>query len=266
MLSVLACLLSLVPALLLVSPGLRRAGSLLLALAALAAAVLAFLARAEIATLTVLHYAPAFVGQQIEPKGFPVGDEQAPGWQAPLLVALWLAAWSAICWRLGGRVPRPLVLPACLALGGVALVFCLQKAAAPGGNGPLPAAIPPAEVFVFPASLVAAALLAQPGKKLLVVLAWLLVFVSTTRVPVAALGAAATLHHWGTWFDVHTITFFANTLARRAIETTDPGEQIRWLILLPELGLMPLVTMCCASGIAFFTHMLHAHRAQLASR
>ena len=248
-------------ALAIVLPRYRFWGAVYLGFAGALLAVEALLAGTTERTLAVTTHFAAFVGNQIEQKEFVLGVERAPGfaWAALHAVACFAAAaWCVLRAPASGRElrARPFGAPLVLVLGGMALVLAAEKLAAPQ---PLVAPLP-LERAALPGTIAAAILLARSGRRLPATLGLLSIFVGLTRLPVAIFGTIATRAHLGTSLDVHTVTFFANPLARMPVETAAAStEQLAWLVWAPQLVVMPAVYMLSVGGVAFAVHMYALH-------
>jgi hypothetical protein len=241
----------------------RRAASLILAAGVLAAG-LAVLGPSP-RTLDVEHRFAAFEGPEIRSTAFVTEQVTASGFGWGLVVlgfcagwALWLrwtAAPPGAASSIGDRV-HPFWGPICLAWSLLALQLVLEKVAAPAGLvGPLGV-----DRAVLPAALSASVLLAYAHRRVVLVLAWLAVFVTFVRTPIVVFATLATQNDWGTSFDVREITRFANPLAQAPLTVAQGSpEQLGWLIWGPHLIVMPAIYMLSLGGIGFAVTMFVTH-------
>jgi len=245
----------------LVHPGWRRrVAALVLTAGALAAIIAAFGPSPR--QLDVEHRFAAFEGPEIRSTAFVTEQVTAPGfaWGLVVLVfcgawALWLRRTAAEDGPIGSRV-HPFWGPILLAWSLLAVQLVLEKAAAPAGIvGPLGV-----DRATLPAALAASVLLAYAHRRVVLVLAWLAIFVTFVRTPLVVFATLATQNDWGTSFDVREITRFANPLAQAPISVA-PGsaEQLGWLIWGPHLIVMPAIYMLSLGGIGFAVTMFVTH-------
>lgn len=240
----------------LMRPGLRaRAGAALglTAAAALVGAIAGLWSAPR--TLEVSTEAPAYVGNEISSKSFLIETASAPAWAFWLLIAAFCAGWALLLRRyqpVAGVHPtgrlHPFWAPMLFAVSAVLTTLALEKLAAPAGLvQPFPI-----DRVLLPASAAAAFMLAGRCRSILLTLSWLTLFVTMTRLPVAAFATLATWNEWGTHLDVHSIIFFASPLTQRTVTIEQPGstEQLGWLVWAPQLLVLPALTMLMASGVA----------------
>ena len=124
-----------------------------------------------------------------------------------------------------------------------------------------PAMRRPGRLSLAAAGLFAASvLLAHAHRRVVMVLAWLAVFVTFVRTPLVVFATLVTQNGWGTSFDVRGITRFANPLAQSALDVaTGSPEQLGWLIWGPHLLVMPAIYMLSLGGIGFAVTMFVTH-------
>src|SRR5690606_16786001 len=167
-----------------------------------------------------LRYAFArFEGAELGLGEYIVDTTTAAGWLWGVVALGFAAVWAAYLWRAAPRpdgAPRAVhafLAPLGLAWSGLALMLLFEQVAAPAGL------VAPygVERPLLPAGIAAAVLLATRVRRVFATLAWLAIFLSVSRAPVAVLGTWATLEGLGTSLDVHTITRFANPLAAKLI-------------------------------------------------
>lgn len=194
---------------------------------------------------------PAFVGQEIQAREFPVETVTGAGYLAPLLVA----AFALLCARLAPTLARPrmrLLSPVLLALLATALALLLEKAAAPR---PVTAAGMHRACWL-PALFAAWRIGHEAGNVLRYVLA-MAVVVTAQRLPAAIFGTLATRGHWGTSLDVHGVTFCVHPIARTPLELAPGSQDQLWhLLWWPELIVFPALTLLSAGGLGFLAYML----------
>jgi hypothetical protein len=246
-------------------PWRRRIATLLLAAGA-AAAIIAVLGGSP-RSLDVEHRFAAFEGPEIRSTAFVTEQVTAPGFAWGLVVLVFCAGWATWFRRvapgddatggapIGARV-HPFWGPICLAWTLLALQLVLEKTAAPAGLvGPLGV-----DRAVLPAALAASVLLAYAHRRVILVLAWLAVFVTFVRTPIVVFATFATQNDWGTSFDVREITRFANPLAQAPLTVVQGSpEQLGWLVWGPHLIVMPAIYMLSLGGIGFAVTMFVTH-------
>lgn len=242
--------------------GLSRRSLRLLALAIVGGAACAAFGYAaasqhDLATLRVVDTFAAFLDNDITQKEFLIEVVSAPGWQWPALLGGYLLLWTAILAALLTRDKPPAITTAlAFAWTSVATILGLEKCGAAEALVGWPAV----EVCFGLASVLCAALYARIGLRKRVYFATMIVFGTVARVPAALFGTWATQNRLGTHFDEHKITFFANPWNQQAVEVA-PGsyEQLAWLVWVPQLFVLPMVTFFMAGGIGFAVLMFVQH-------
>lgn len=240
-------------------PALRRPLGLLACLSALALLGWGFAAEG-VRELEIRTSVVAYVGNDIRPKDFTIETVQAAAGCWQLLGALWAGAWGAILLVLRTRPVHPFWLPLLFGLSTVALTLLWEKAAAPE------ALVRPAgiERGLLLASALAAVQLALRCRKALLAMAWLSLFVTGSRLPVAITSSWLTQEGWGTSLDVHSITAFANPLLLMPVEVEQGStQQAAYLIWGPQLLVMPALYMLSLGGLAFALVMYLRHEEQM---
>lgn len=245
----------------LVHPGWRRRIAALVLAAGALAAVIAVLGPSP-RQLDVEHRFAAFEGPEIRSTAFVTEQVTAQGfvWGVVVLLfcglwALWLRRTASDSAPIGDRV-HPFWGPMALAWSLLTVQIALEKSAAPAGLvGPLGV-----DRAVLPAALAASVLLAYAHRRVVLVLAWLAVFVTFVRTPIVVFATLATQNDWGTSFDVREITRFANPLAQAPLSVVSGSpEQLGWLIWGPHLIVMPAIYMLSLGGIGFAVTMFVTH-------
>jgi hypothetical protein len=217
-------------------------------------------------SLAVGHSFAAFDGPEIRSIRFPIEEVSAHGLLYGLVVLGFCAGWALWLRRAApdgtadslhpGAGVHPFWGPMTLCWSTLAVGLLLEKVAAPSGLvAPLAA-----ERAILPPALAASVLLAWAHRRVLLVLAWLAVFVTFARIPLVVFGTLATHNGWGTSLDVHSITRFANPLAQSPVQVAAySAEQLGWLIWAPNLLVMPGVYMLSLGGIGFAATMFVNH-------
>jgi hypothetical protein len=214
-------------------------------------------------TLTVVHSFVAYVGNRLETKDFEIEVTRAPEYAWSLLAALFAAGWGAVALLSATRPSRPapalhpFFWPLALAWTGCALLLAWEKAAAPA-ELLRPAGL---DRILLPAGIAAAVLLAERCRSLPLTLAWLTLFITACRLPIACFGTLATHGELGTSLDVHSVVHFANPLAQQPVEV-EPGstEQLAWLVWAPHLLVYPSFYLLSLGGLAFARLMMLRER------
>jgi hypothetical protein len=241
-------------------PGWRRPVALGLGVVGLACLATAILAGSDERTLDVSHRFSAYVGLTVQQKVFPIETARAPGWLWALVAAAFVLGWAAwLARRAPGRPDAGTVFGGALALAwtGAAGQLALEKAAAPAVLlVPFDLAL---ERVLFPATFLAALLLARPGRKILHLVFYLALFLAVTRLPLAVFGTLATRAAWGTHLDVHGTTYFVPPGGGTTVGGIEPEsgspEQLFWLVWAPHLIVYPFFYMTSAGGFAFLRLM-----------
>jgi hypothetical protein len=236
----------------------RRHAVRFLAVLGATALVAAALALGSERSLLVTHPFPAFEGQSIRTKAFPIESVAAPGQWYGLCAAAFCFGWAAWLGRLvrTRRDVDPFWAPLVLGWSSTALVLALEKAAAPEGLV-APLAF---DRGLLPASSCAAVLLAIRCRSVFLTLSWLSLFVSLSRLPIAVFGTLATRHGWGTSLDVHSMRVFANPFMQWPVEVQPASfEQLGWLVWAPQLLILPAIYMLSVGGVAFAVSMFVLH-------
>ena len=248
----------------LVQPTWRRRIAALVLAAGAAALVLALVGPSP-RELAVEHRFAAFVGPEIRSTAFVTEQVSAPGFLWGLVALAFCGGWALWLRRSAspdgaradiGAGVHPFWGPICLAWSLLALQIALEKVAAPAGFvGPIGV-----DRAVLPGALAASVLLAHAHRRVVMVLAWLAVFVTFVRTPLVVFATLATQNGWGTSFDVRGITRFANPLAQSPLDVaTGSPEQLGWLIWGPHLLVMPAIYMLSLGGIGFAVTMFVTH-------
>ena len=264
LLPVLALLLFVGPPAAMIAPALRRPVAVSLALAALLGLVLAVAAGGETATLTVTHAFLAFSGQELAPKDFIVAEASAPGWQWPVLVAVFAASWSLWAWLRPAPPGRPVLTAVAFAWSGSACLLGLQLLAAPEvlAMGLALPSVPPFEIVLLPAMLAASIGLGRAGTGIPTYVLTLSLVIALAHLPLAIFGTLATRMELGTYLDVHAIDFVAHPILRTPAELeAGSTEQLTLLVWLPQLLMWPALTMLSAGGAGFCALMLQRQEA-----
>jgi hypothetical protein len=257
-----AVLVYLLPAYWLAWPPGRRFLAIPLAGLAVALLVYAVLLAGATAELEVTHAVQRYAGGGVEQQAFPVDRTRAPAWIWPAGTALVLLGLAFVSRRSDPGHSDPFREALLAAWAGLLVQAGWQYAAAPAALalGPAHPPLQAAESVLFPLTAVAAVRLGWVEPRFRGALLRLFLIVSLTRLPLALAGTWLTRERLGTWLDVHPITFFV-TLGERPIDTT-PGssDQLAWLIWVPQLVLMPLITLLGTGGLAFAAAMFRKGR------
>ncbi len=241
-----------------VRPRTRKRLAAFLLVLGLLALTQSLLAGGDPRTLDITTTYTAYQGMQVAPKDFLVDQATAPAWAWGLLCGIFALAWAAWAWRHRESPPStPFGAPLALALSGCALIFLLEKAAAPIGLVS-PFALGQ-DKALLPATLAAAVLLTRQRPRVLEVILGLSLFVATTRMALALFATLASQGAWGTHVDVSTIEFVA--VGTQPVEF-EPGslKQWWWLIAVPDLVVFPAIYMMSVGGIAFAVMMAAKQR------
>jgi hypothetical protein len=217
---------------------------------AIACAGLAVAAGTAERSLDVVHQHPAFVGNQIETKDFPIETATAPGFAWGLASALACALLAGVVWT-GLPRRRPVGYAILFGWLGIALALGLEKLAAPPDVLALRM-----HGAAWLASIAAAVALARTRIRLVPFAAILLLIITVIWLPSAIFGTLATRGAWGTSLDVHSIEFCAHRLAGTPLTLT-PGsaEQMWYLLWAPLLVVFPLLCWMSGGGVGFLVLM-----------
>lgn len=225
--------------------------------AACAAFAYAAAARHDLSTLRVVDTFAKFLESEIAQGEYLIETVSAPGWRWPALAGTCLTLWAVVlALALLRTKPPAIVTAAAFGWTTSATVLGLEKCAAPESLVGWPAI----EACLLLATLLCAILIARIGLRIRHFFAVVIVFATLVRVPVALFGTWATQNRLGTHLDATKITFFANPMTHQSVEVV-PGsfEQLAWVVWVPQLVVLPIVTFMIAGGIGFAVLMFVQH-------